>query len=129
MELAGRRKRARVRRDVAHAKALAEVINRHEPGAAMAMDGSAKPAERKAVLALFRRGAIRFLVNCALYTEGFDEPGIDCIAMCRPTQSWALYTQMLGRGTRLLGKTFAESSRTARPTSWCSTSSATRSTG
>lgn len=102
MELTARRKRVLVfAADVPHAKALAEVINRHEPGAAMSVDGSAKPAERKSVLALYRRGAFRFLINCALYTEGFDEPAIDCVAMCRPTQSWVLYTQMLGRGTRL----------------------------
>lgn len=95
--------------DVPHAKAIAEVINRHEPGAAMALDGSASKAERKAVLALFRKGAFRYLVNCALFTEGFDEPSIECVAMMRPTASWALYTQMLGRVTRLLGLSLDES--------------------
>ncbi|MGE0547601.1 MAG: DEAD/DEAH box helicase [Kofleriaceae bacterium] len=86
--------------DVAHAHALAELLNRNRPGCAMAIDGSAKPEERKAVLALFERGAFQYLCNCALFTEGFDEPSIECVALARPTQSRALYTQMLGRGTR-----------------------------
>lgn len=87
--------------DVAHARALAETINAFKPGKAIALDGSAKPEERKAVLAMFRRGQFQYLCNCALFTEGFDEPDISCVALARPTQSRALYTQMLGRGTRL----------------------------
>jgi superfamily II DNA or RNA helicase len=87
--------------DVAHARALAETINRLRPGKAIALDGTSKPEERKAVLALFRAGKFQYLTNCALFTEGFDEPGIGCVALARPTQSRALYTQMLGRGTRL----------------------------
>lgn len=86
--------------DVAHAYSLAEVINRHKPGKAIALDGTAKPEERAAVLALFRTGVFQFLCNCALFTEGFDEPTIACVGLARPTQSRALYTQMLGRGTR-----------------------------
>jgi hypothetical protein len=34
-------------------------------------------------------------------TEGFDEPSVDCIVLMRPTKSPTLYTQMIGRGTRL----------------------------
>lgn len=95
--------------DVPHAHALAEVINRYRPGLALAVDGSASTEQRRAALSLFRRGEIQFLVNCALYTEGFDEPTIACVAMARPTQSRALYTQMLGRGTRIVGATYADS--------------------
>ena len=109
LELAGARKTLVFVVDVAHAKKLAEVINRHKPGAALAIDGSASKADRKAVLALFRAGRIQFLVNCALYTEGFDEPSIECVALVRPTQSRALHTQMIGRVTRLLGATLAAS--------------------
>ena len=87
--------------DVAHAHALADMLNRYRPGSALAVDGSAKREDRRAALASFRRGEIQFLCNCALYTEGFDEPSIECVAICRPTKSWALYVQMLGRGTRL----------------------------
>jgi len=34
-------------------------------------------------------------------TEGFDDPGVSCIAMARPTRSEGLYAQCVGRGTRL----------------------------
>lgn len=101
LEQAGDRKTLVFGVDVAHARALAEVINAHKPGKAIALDGTAKPEERKAVLALFRKGVFQYLCNCALFTEGFDEPDIACVALARPTQSRALYTQMLGRGTRL----------------------------
>ncbi len=86
--------------DVAHAHAVAELLNHKRPGSAIALDGKAKPEQRAAVLALFRRGAFQYLCNCALFTEGFDEPSIECVAIARPTQSWTLYVQMLGRGTR-----------------------------
>jgi superfamily II DNA or RNA helicase len=101
LELAGSRKTLVFGVDVAHAHALAEMLNRYRPACAIAIDGSASTAERGAALALWRRGQFQFLVNCALFTEGFDEPSCACIAMARPTQSRALYTQMLGRGTRL----------------------------
>lgn len=101
LEQAGDRKTLVFGVDVAHARALADVINVSRPGQAIALDGSAKPEERKAVLSLFRKGVFRYLCNCALFTEGFDEPDIACVALARPTKSRALYTQMLGRGTRL----------------------------
>ena len=51
-------------------------------------------------------GATRVVANCAVLTEGFDEPSVDCIIVARPTQSAPLYQQMLGRGTRTYpGKT------------------------
>ena len=46
-----------------------------------------------------RRGTVTVMGNC---TEGWDEPSIEVVVMARPTKSRALYTQMLGRGTRAL---------------------------
>lgn len=101
IDLGGERKGLVFGVDVAHAKALAAMLNRFKPGSALAIDGTAKAAERAAALALFRRGAIQYLCNCALYVEGFDEPDIALVVLARPTQSWTLFVQMLGRGTRL----------------------------
>lgn len=56
--------------------------------------------ERRAVLSRFRSGETSVIANCAVLTEGFDEPATDCIIIARPTQSEALYVQMVGRGTR-----------------------------
>ena len=50
----------------------------------------------------FRAGKVQYLVNCALYTEGFDAPNTRCIALVRPSESASLYVQMVGRGTRPL---------------------------
>ena len=36
-----------------------------------------------------------------LLTEGWDCPSVDCVVVLRPTKVRALYTQMIGRGTRL----------------------------
>ena len=109
LELAGDRRGIAFAVDVAHARAIADMANRYRGGFARAIDGSASDEERAEVLASFRRGEFQVLVNCALYTEGFDEPSIAFVALCRPTQSRILHTQMVGRGTRLLGHSYAES--------------------
>ena len=50
----------------------------------------------------YKRGEIQALCNMALLTEGFDHDEIDCIVCLRPTKIRALYTQIVGRGTRPL---------------------------
>lgn len=55
---------------------------------------------RRDTLRRFSSGEIQVLANCAVLTEGYDEPRVDCIVVARPTRSRALYTQMVGRGTR-----------------------------
>jgi DNA repair protein RadD len=57
--------------------------------------------ERDAIIAAYRAGEIRALTNVNIAIVGFDVPGVDLIAMLRPTLSTGLYVQMCGRGTRL----------------------------
>ncbi len=57
--------------------------------------------QRRDVLRRFATGEIQVLVNCMVATEGYDNPAVDCVVVARPTKSRALYTQMVGRGTRL----------------------------
>lgn len=64
------------------------------------VSGATPLEERQELLQAFHRGDLRVLANCAVLTEGYDEPGVDCVAIARPTKSRALYTQMVGRGTR-----------------------------
>jgi len=45
-------------------------------------------------------GAGSVLCNSMLLTEGWDCPSVDCVVVLRPTKSRALYSQMVGRGTR-----------------------------
>ncbi len=58
-------------------------------------------SERQAILERFKRDQTRVLCNAMLLTEGYDEPSIDCVVCLRPTKVRALYSQIIGRGTRL----------------------------
>ncbi len=74
--------------------------------AAEALDARTPLPERRAILQRLHTGETRVVANCAVLTEGFDEPTLDCIIIARPTRSQLLYQQMLGRGTRTYpGKT------------------------
>ena len=64
------------------------------------VDGDTPTAERSAILARFASGETQVLTNVLVASIGFDLPALDCIVLARPTQSVALYLQMLGRGLR-----------------------------
>lgn len=63
--------------------------------------GAMPSQQRASALADFSAGTTQVLCNVAVLTEGFDDPGVSCIAMARPTRSEGLYAQCVGRGTRL----------------------------
>ena len=85
---------------VAHAKNLARSLNALGVPAGVVY-GNLRTEDRAAVLRRFSAGKIQVLANVGVLTEGFDDPGVSCIAMARPTRSEGLYTQCVGRGTRL----------------------------
>ncbi|MEP7120311.1 MAG: DEAD/DEAH box helicase [Byssovorax sp.] len=97
---------ARDRRTIAfcvtvnHARNLCKSLN--ALGVAAGIVHGAMPAEaRRKALSDFREGRTQALTNVGVLTEGFDDPGVSCIAMARPTRSEGLYAQCVGRGTRL----------------------------
>ena len=57
--------------------------------------------DRSEVLADFDNDKYNVLCNSMLLTEGWDCPSVDCVVVLRPTKVRALYSQMVGRGTRL----------------------------
>ena len=57
--------------------------------------------DRAEVLGDFEGGKYDVLCNSMLLTEGWDCPPVDCIVVLRPTKIRSLYSQMVGRGTRL----------------------------
>lgn len=57
--------------------------------------------DRADVLRDFDAGKYNVLCNSMLLTEGWDCPSVDCIVVLRPTKIRSLYSQMVGRGTRL----------------------------
>lgn len=84
---------------VATAYELAECFS--ERGfAAEAFDGTSSRSARAAALNRFQRHQTQILVNCAVLTEGFDEPSVDCVLLARPTSSPLLYQQIVGRAAR-----------------------------
>jgi len=63
--------------------------------------GTTPREEREEILAHFATGKISVIVNVGVLTEGFDEPSVQAIILAKPTRSALLYTQIVGRGTRL----------------------------
>ena len=57
-------------------------------------------ADRELTMLKWKRGEIQGVCNVGVLTEGFDFPPINCVVQLRPTQSWVLYCQTVGRGTR-----------------------------
>lgn len=58
-------------------------------------------ADRAEVLRDFDEGKYNVLCNSMLLTEGWDCPSVNCVVVLRPTKVRGLYSQMVGRGTRL----------------------------
>lgn len=84
--------------NVQHALDLAEAFKSHVISAAAVWG---EDPERATKLARHRAGEIDVLCNCAVLTEGYDDAGIECIILAKPTKSQLLFTQMIGRGTRI----------------------------
>ena len=84
---------------VRHARNLVNVFNRADVSAQLIL-GTTAPDQRAETIAEFKRGDLQVLVNVAAATEGFDLPDASCIVIARPTESLALYLQMVGRGLR-----------------------------
>lgn len=66
--------------------------------------GSTPNSERDEIINGFKAQKIKYLVNVAVLTTGFDAPHVDFIAILRPTQSVSLFQQIVGRGLRLSDK-------------------------
>ena len=67
----------------------------------IAAEVNGQSTDRKEVLADFDAGKYNVLCNSMLLTEGWDCPSVDCVVVLRPTKVRSLYSQMVGRGTRL----------------------------
>lgn len=76
----------------------AEEIASKIPGS-VAVTGQTR--NREEIIRRFTDGEIPCLVNVMVFTEGTDIPRVETVIIARPTQSDALYAQMVGRGLRL----------------------------
>lgn len=78
-----------------------EILSLLPPDQAALISAETPFAERDSLINAFRQQALRYVVNVAVLTTGFDAPHVDMIAILRPTESVGLYQQIVGRGLRL----------------------------
>jgi len=86
--------------DIEHGNTLADAFNLAGVPAAM-VTGDTEEADRRAIMRRFKAKELRVLVNVDLFGEGVDVPAVEVVIMCRPTASFALYCQCIGRMLRL----------------------------
>ncbi len=75
-----------------------DILNKHGFKAA---EVNGESQDREQILTDFENNEYNVLCNSMLLTEGWDCPDVDCVVVLRPTKVRALYSQMVGRGTRL----------------------------
>lgn len=68
---------------------------------AEAIDGKTDPDLRDAAMKRFKARQTMVLVNCELFGEGTDIPGVEVVMLARKTMSFSLHAQQFGRGARL----------------------------
>lgn len=56
--------------------------------------------ERRKLLSEFKNGNIQILVNCGIFSEGFDCASINTVILNKATKSKGAYFQMIGRALR-----------------------------
>lgn len=66
-----------------------------------AAEVNGKSPDRDQILKDFDDGKYQVLCNAMLLKEGWDCPSVDCVVILRPTKIRSLYSQMVGRGSRL----------------------------
>jgi superfamily II DNA or RNA helicase len=85
---------------IEHAKHVAQQFN--DAGIpSVALSSKSKLAFRQQKINEFKRGLIMNLVNCDLFSEGFDVPACTTVIMLRKTMSYGLFKQQFGRMLRI----------------------------
>ncbi|NBG88116.1 DEAD/DEAH box helicase family protein [Isachenkonia alkalipeptolytica] len=86
-----------------HAEFMAGYFNeRGIPSAAVHSRGSEEDfvMDRDDALKALERGEIRVVFAVDVFNEGVDVPSLDCVMFLRPTESYTVFLQQLGRGLR-----------------------------
>jgi len=79
-----------------------EIVSQFEKAGirAVHVEASTKDADRESAIKGLGNGSIKVISNVGILCTGVDIPYLGCIIMARPTKSYPLYIQQLGRGTR-----------------------------
>jgi DNA repair protein RadD len=84
---------------VSHAEHVAQRF-RDAGISAASIDGTMSGDQRHDLVNRLRTGDIRVLTSCEIISEGFDAPAVGGAILLRPTQSFALHRQQIGRCMR-----------------------------
>ncbi len=87
--------------DVDHCTKVSEALARMNFRAPI-ITAKTPAEERDKISKQFKEGKIPGVCNVNVFTEGFNARCVDCIVLLRPTLSPGLYSQMVGRGLRIL---------------------------
>lgn len=77
----------------------AEEVKKGIPGSVV-LTGETETKERERILAQFKAGIIKCVINVGVLTTGFDYPELETVLIARSTMSLALYYQIVGRAMR-----------------------------
>lgn len=77
----------------------ANTVAKGIPGAVV-LTGDTDMKIRERILAQFKSGIIKCVINVGVLTTGFDYPELECVLIARSTMSLALYYQIVGRAMR-----------------------------
>lgn len=83
---------------VRHAEEILKLLSKEQ---AALITGKTSTEQRDSLIEQFKARKIKYLINVAVLTTGFDAPHVDLIAILRPTASVSLFQQMVGRGLRI----------------------------
>jgi len=84
---------------IAHSKHIANIFRQNGVSSGH-IDSEMNELDRETQLANLNSGKIKILSNCQILTEGWDQPKISCVIIARPTKSYPMYLQMIGRTLR-----------------------------
>ena len=85
---------------VAHAEMVCESLTKITGEEVALVTGETLPLQRESYLERFKEGKIRWLVNVAVLTTGFNAKQVDAVCVLRATLSPGLFAQIVGRGLR-----------------------------
>lgn len=90
--------------NIQHSLALVEQFRSAGIGAEH-IEAKTSQKERNEAIQRLKDGKIKVLSNVGILCTGVDLPFVSCLLMARPTQSYNLYVQQAGRGTRISPET------------------------
>lgn len=86
---------------VENAYILSDFMNKKYGEITAVVEGGTPKKEREAIIERFKKGELKIVFNYATLSVGFDFPELDCVIFGRPTFSYAVYYQVVGRGVRV----------------------------